>query len=88
MTKVVVYEQNNLKMRRKTNFEQMFLIDSTLYKRLNSVTSTSTPLHTPATETSVHISETPPPPPPQPVTDQNMCYIDVCCTNNSISCLE
>ena len=24
----------------------------------------------------------------QPVTDQNMKYIDMCCINNSISCLE
>ena len=24
----------------------------------------------------------------QPVTDQNMWYIDMCCINNSISCLE
>ena len=24
----------------------------------------------------------------QPVTDQIMCYIDMCCINNSISCLE
>ena len=24
----------------------------------------------------------------QPVTDQNMWYLDMCCINNSISCLE
>ena len=24
----------------------------------------------------------------QPVTDQYMCYIDMCCINNSISCSE
>ena len=24
----------------------------------------------------------------QPMTDQNMWYIDMCCINNSISCLE
>ena len=24
----------------------------------------------------------------QPLTDQNMWYIDMCCINNSISCLE
>ena len=24
----------------------------------------------------------------QPVTDQLMCYIDMCCINNSLSCLE
>ena len=54
-------------MRRKTNFKQMFLIDSTLYKRVNSeplLTSTPKPVprvstSLPETPTLVEVKETP-----------------------------
>ena len=55
---------NNTKMRRKTNFKQMFLVDSTLYKRVNTSTSLTTlPAVVPTTFVSeIHtpIHESPP----------------------------
>ena len=50
--------EHTFKMRRKTDFKQMFLVDSTLYKRLNTIQLTpSPPLAVPEIPTS--LPETP-----------------------------